>query len=135
MKFQKTFGPVVIDRGDEMVARCIAKGDDTFYDCVFHIGGHCTDGKPSRALPNYTDNRAPDWCQYRASALDDAQEMTDFHTLGLDVMTRPELLRAVRNISDEFKPKPLTKASAYKLRRSIRAARLADGAAAGRFDV
>ena len=74
---QYTFGPVVIERKDEpgvLVARCLSGG----YCCRGYIGGTCvwneTDDSKSRKLPGDT-NETPDWCQYKANAIRDAQEM------------------------------------------------------------
>ena len=74
---QYTFGPVVIERKDEpgkLIAKCLSGG----YCCRGYIGGSCLwneteDGK-SRKLPAET-NETPDWCQYKANALRDAEEM------------------------------------------------------------
>jgi len=128
MRFQRTFGPTIVGGDNEIVAVCITKGDDTIFGCMFRIGGHCTAAKPTRELPA-GDNRAPDWCEYRASALDDARELDDFHILGLDAMTRPELLKLAKDLPDDHRPKPLSKATKYQLQRAIRADRLAAGQA------
>jgi len=124
-QYQKTFGPIVIEGDDErgsLVANCITRGGGTVFGCMFHMGGHCTDQK--RDLPKDT-NVTPHWCKFLEGALADAAEADDFRRMGLDEMTRAELLRAARNLSDEYKPSPLNKATAYQLRRAIRAARLA----------
>jgi len=129
-QYQKTFGPIVIEGDDErgsLVANCVTRGGETVFGCMFHIGGHCTDQK--RDLPEGT-NVTPDWCKFLKGALADAAELDDFRRMGLDKMTRDELLRAARNLSPDYKPSPLTKATAYQLRRAIRSARLAEGAAA-----
>jgi hypothetical protein len=72
-----TFGPIIIERRDEpgkLIARCLS-GD--LY-CRGYIGGSCvwnqTEDSKSRKLPADT-NEAPDWCQYKESALREAEEM------------------------------------------------------------
>ena len=72
-----TFGPIIIERRDEpgkLIARCLS-GD--LY-CRGYIGGSCvwnaTEDSKSRKLPSDT-NDTPDWCQYKESALREAEEM------------------------------------------------------------
>lgn len=72
-----TFGPIIIERRDEpgkLMARCLS-GD---WYCRGYIGGSCawnpTADSKSRKLPADT-NEAPDWCQYKESALREAEEM------------------------------------------------------------
>jgi len=74
---QYTFGPVIIERKDEpgaLVAKCLSGG----LCCRGYIGGSCLWSEPgnnkSRKLPIET-NETPDWCQYKATAIRDAQEM------------------------------------------------------------
>ena len=57
-----------------LIAKCLSGT----YCCRGYIGGSCVwnetgDGK-SRKLPVET-NETPDWCQYKANALRDAEEM------------------------------------------------------------
>ena len=130
-QYQKTFGPIVIEGDDEkgsLVAKCITRGSGTIFGCMFHIGGRCTDQK--RDLPEGAENVTPDWCKFLKGALADAAELDDFRRMGLDKMTRAELLRAARNLDPDYKPSPLNKATAYQLRRAIRSARLAEGSTA-----
>lgn len=75
---QYTFGPVIIERKDNpgvLVAQCLSGG----LCCRGYIGGTCvwneTEDSKSRKLPTDT-NETPDWCQYKASAIRDAQEMS-----------------------------------------------------------
>lgn len=74
---QYTFGPVIIERKDEpgkLIAKCLSGG----YCCGGYGGGAClwnaTEDSKSRKLPTDT-NDTPDWCQYKESALRDAEEM------------------------------------------------------------
>ena len=72
-----TFGPIIIERRDEpgkLIARCLS---GELY-CRGYIGGSCVwnqaEDSKSRKLPTDT-NDTPDWCQYKESALRDAEEM------------------------------------------------------------
>lgn len=73
---QYTFGPVIIERKDEpgkLIAKCLSGG----YCCRGYIGGSCLwnedENSKSKPLPN--TNETPDWCQYKANAIRDAEEM------------------------------------------------------------
>jgi hypothetical protein len=74
--YQQTFGPVVIEWDDEP-GKLVAKCQSGRFDCKGRINNVCVwnkgeDGK-GRHLPS--DMKTPDWCQYKASALDDAEGM------------------------------------------------------------
>lgn len=89
--------------------------------------GHvCTFRQQTREIRPIPDiENTPDWCAMRAGMLEDAREMHDFERMGLDKMTRPELLAEVRLIRETFRPWPLSRTGAYVLRRALRAAWLA----------
>jgi hypothetical protein len=67
--YQKTFGPVVIERDGEMVAKC----QSGRFDCAGRLGNSCLWNSGTLRLP--ADMWTPDWCQYKLSALRDAEEM------------------------------------------------------------
>jgi hypothetical protein len=118
----KTFGPVI--HHDKIVgdftAACAYKG----HYCFLLVGRTCTDDRANpRKIPDVGET--PDWCQYKAWMLADAREMADFARMGLDRMSRPELLTLARKLPDEHRPRPLTKTRRYDLMKAIRAARLA----------
>lgn len=74
--FQQTFGPVVIEWDDEP-GKLVAKCQSGRFGCRGRIHTSCVwnrgeDGG-ARTLPN--DMITPDWCQYKANALADAEEM------------------------------------------------------------
>ena len=74
--YQRTFGPIVIELKDEpnkLIAKCLSG----HFDCQGRIHNVCAwnkgeDGSSRRLPDNLT---TPDWCQYKASALADAEEM------------------------------------------------------------
>ena len=70
-EYQKTMGPVVIQREGEtdLIAKCYSGR----FDCVFRIGVTCTFFKPNRKLEDLSNT--PDWCEMKESALADAREM------------------------------------------------------------
>ena len=74
--FQKTFGPVVIEFEDEP-NKLVAKCQSGRFDCQGRVGNVCVWNKDEqgKARPLPDDMKTPDWCQYKQSALDDAQEM------------------------------------------------------------
>lgn len=75
--FQWTFGPVVFqadDTPEKFTAKCLSGR----FVCRGYIGGKCvwnrdSAGAGAAQIPN--TNETPDWCQYKADALRDAQEM------------------------------------------------------------
>jgi len=124
----ETFGPSVYrDRETgEYRAQCIGGG----CWCFLLVGQTCTDDRkaPPRQIPDV--KVTPDWCQYRASMIEDAREMDDFHDMGLATMTRPEMLAEVRGWPKDQRPKPLSTAKAHDLRKAIRAHEIAKRGAA-----
>ena len=74
--YQPTFGPVVIE-WDDNPGTLVAKCQSGRFDCRGRIGGACVwhehvDGE-ARKLPS--DMLTPNWCEYKAAALADAEEM------------------------------------------------------------
>jgi hypothetical protein len=68
------------------------------------------------------DPATPDWCRMKAGAIEDMQEDLDFRRLGLFGKGRRELMAMAKRLPAEFRPRPLTTANAYQLRRAIVAA-------------
>lgn len=73
--FQWTFGPAVValDGSDDLTATCLSGR----FTCRGYMSGKCywnkTGDGESRQIP--ATNETPDWCEYKAGALRDAQEM------------------------------------------------------------
>jgi len=94
--YQQTFGPVVIEWDDEP-GKLVAKCQSGRFDCKGRINNVCVwnkgeDGK-GRQLP--ADMMTPDWCQYKAGALDDAEG--DAWMTSIDRMS-------VERLADTYRP-------------------------------
>jgi hypothetical protein len=74
-EYQQTFGPVVIEF-DDAPGKLVAKCQSGRFDCRGRVGNACvwnTEESKPRKLPG--DMITPDWCQYKASAIRDAEDM------------------------------------------------------------
>jgi hypothetical protein len=76
--YQQTFGPVVIEWDDEP-NKLVAKCQSGRFDCKGRVGNACVWNKDDegKARKLTSDMLTPDWCQYKASALEDAERMRD----------------------------------------------------------
>lgn len=115
----RTWGPIVHKRDEDVTftASCARRP----YFCTNLANRSCHFVKPPRTVDD--SSVTPEWCPMRDSALSDAQEADDFHRMGLDRMSRQELLTICRTIPEEMRPKPLTKATVRQLCLAIRQAK------------
>ena len=74
--YQQTFGPIVV-KFDDAPGKLVAKCQSGRFDCRGRIGNSCTwnqaEEVKTRKLPS--DMITPDWCQYKSSAIRDAEDM------------------------------------------------------------
>jgi hypothetical protein len=76
-EYQQVFGPVVIEFHDAP-GKLVAKCQSGRFDCRGRVGNACTWNKDEgKARPLPSDMVTPDWCQYKASAIRDAEGMQD----------------------------------------------------------
>lgn len=128
---QRSFGPAAI-QGDDGSLRISCVTRRTY--CFLCVGSMCTDQKPPRQIKDTSNT--PDWCQYAQSIRNDVAEIQDFKRMGLADMTRPELMKLMKDVPVEYrasvrgKPFSLPEHNAEMMRAAIRKFRLAEGSGA-----
>jgi len=105
MTYHKTFGPAVWREGGVFRSACIKKFSGGLICCIECSGdGTCRADRASpRAIPDTGDT--PDWCRYLARAIQDAKTMEAFEALGLNAGRKADVMKVVRALPKEFRPK------------------------------